>query len=142
MCMNYVEGGTCHVTGSECLLGTPHEINRRCTIRGNFDVWITRDDKVLISDIGPPSPEPKRSVALGVGKEVADEIAVLMARKNSEEIITAQQRCRQCGGRFWITDHDSSTVTRMGRRYFCPKCIERYGKDNFVEFDVPEYWCG
>ena len=64
--MNYMEGGMCHVTGRQCLLGTSYEADRECALQGNFDVWITYDDRILISDIGSPSPEPKRSVALGV----------------------------------------------------------------------------
>jgi ribosomal protein L33 len=138
--MNYIEGGTCHVTGRECLLGTSHEINHECAIRGDFDVWITCDDKVLISDIGPPSPEPKRSVALGVGKRVADEIAMLTALKTSGEIMTTQQRCRQCGRLYWITEHESS-VTRLGWRRFCPRCIGSTDR-SVGKFDVPDYWCG
>jgi len=142
LCMNYIEGGMCHVTGRECLLGTSYDINRECAIRGNFDVWITCDDKVLISDIGSPSPEPKCSVALGVGKRVADEVAVLTARRSSGEIITTQQRCRQCGKPYWVTEHESSTVTRLGRRCFCPKCIAKFDRISVGKFDVPDYWCG
>jgi len=142
MCMNYVEGGMCHVTGRACLLGTAHELNRECALQGNFDVWITSDDKILISDIGSPSPEPKRSVALGVGKGVADEIAMLAAWKSSGEIITTQQRCRQCGDSYWITEHESSSFARIGRRYFCPKCIARIDRSRVGEVDAPDYWCG
>jgi hypothetical protein len=142
LCMNYIEGGTCHVTGRECLLGSSYDVNRECAIRGTFDVWVTCHDEVLISDIGSPSPEPKRSVALGVDKRVADEIAIFTARKNSLEIITSQQRCRQCGRRYWLTEHESSTVTRLGRRSFCSKCIERFDRSSVGKFDVPDYWCG
>ena len=142
MCMNYIEGGMCHVTGNECLLGASYDLNHECAIRGSFDVWITCDDKVLISDIGSPSPEPKRSVALGVGKRVADEIALLIARKNSGEIITTQQTCHECGRQYWISEHESSTVTRLGRRHFCPRCIEKFDGNRIEEFDIPEYWCG
>jgi len=136
LCMNYIEGGMCHVTRRECLLGTAYEPNRECALQGSFDVWITYDDRILISDIGSPSPEPKRSVALGVEKELADQIAVLAARKASGQIITTQQTCRRCGSVYWITEHESATP-KLGRRYFCPKCIERIG-----EIDVPDYWCG
>ena len=142
MCMNYIEGGMCHVTGGECLLGTSYELNHECGIRGNFDVWITCDDKILISDIGSPSPEPKRSVALGVERRVADEIATVTARKNSGEIVTTEQRCRHCGKTYWITEHESSTITRLGRRCFCPKCIEKIDRCGVGEFDIPDYWCG
>lgn len=142
MCMNYIEGGMCHVTGRECLLGISYDLSRECAIRGNFDVWVTCDDKVLISDIGSPSPEPKCSVALGVGRRVADEIAVLTARKKSGEIITTQQRCRQCGKPYWLTEHESSTVTRLGRRCFCPECIEKFDRSSVGKFDIPDYWCG
>ena len=141
MCLNYIEGGTCHATGRHCLLGTSYDLNRECAIRGNFDVWITCDDKVLVSDTGPPSPEPKRSVALGVAKRVADEIAIFTARKNCLEITTTQQRCRQCGRPYWLTEHEFS-ATRLGRRSFCPECVGRFGEFSVGKFDVPDYWCG
>jgi hypothetical protein len=141
MCMNYIEGGVCHVTGRGCLLGDTYDVNRECAIRGNFDVWVTCDDKILISDIGSPSPEPKRSVALGVGKRVAEEIALVTARNNSGEIVTTQQRCRQCREMYWITEHESS-LTRLGRRHFCPRCMEKIDGSSVGEFDLPNYWCG
>ena len=136
MCMNYIEGGMCHVTGWECLLGTSYEPNRDCVLQGNFDVWITHDDRILISDMGSPSPEPKRSVALGVEKGLAGQIAVLAARKVLGQITTTQQKCRRCKSVYWITEHESA-APKLGRRYFCPMCIEGIG-----EIDVPDYWCG
>ena len=141
MCMNYVEGGKCHVTRSECLLGTSYSANGRCALLGGFDVWVTFDDKILISDIGSPSPEPKRSVALGVGKSVADEVAVLAAKETSGEIITTRQKCRECGGLYWISEHERSTVTKLGRRHFCPVCIGKVHSARTAGFDLPEYWC-
>jgi len=142
LCMNFVEGGKCHVTRSDCLLGTSYELNTRCAIHGAFDVWITSDDKVLISDIGPPSPEPKRSVALGVRKSVADRVAMLAARESSGGIITTEQKCRRCGSQYWISEHERLTVARLGRRHFCPDCIGKVQSSRSVEFDLPDYWCG
>ncbi len=140
MCMNYVEDGICHVTSRKCLLGGLHGSGRPCGLQGEFDVWVTLDDKLLVSDIGPPSPEPKRSVALGVRGNLACRIAECMAVKNSTQVITTQQKCRRCGSRYWITDHHR-TSARLGRRYFCPNCIGRLSDQN-GELDVTEYWCG
>jgi len=142
LCMNYVEGGKCHVTRGDCLLGTSHGLNGHCALHGVFDVWITCDDKILISDIGSPSPEPKRSVALGVGKRVADEVAMLAGKETSGEIITTEQKCRECGRLYWISEHDDSTVTKLGRRHFCPACIGKVQSTKGLGFDLPQYWCG
>ena len=138
LCLNHMEGGVCHVTGRECLLGISYDPNCGCDLQGSFDVWVTYDDRILISDIGSPSPEPKRSVALGVQREVAGEVAALAARQTSGQVITTQQKCRRCGNSYWITEHESASV-KLGRRYFCPKCIVRI---NDGGFDVPNYWCG
>ena len=126
----------CHVTDGGCLLGASYDPKHACALQGNFDVWVTIDDNVLISDIGSPSPEPKRSVALGVEKGVALEVAALTARKLSGEIITSEQKCRECGGLYWITEHEYAKV-RLGRRYFCPTCLR-----GISEIDVLDYWCG
>ena len=141
MCMNYVEGGKCHVTRGDCLLGTFNGLNSHCALHGAFDVWVTCDDKILISDIGSPSPEPKRSVALGVRKRVADEAAEHAAKETSSDIVTTQQRCRECGRLYWISEHERSTVTKLGRRHFCPVCINKV-HSRAAGFDLPEYWCG
>jgi ribosomal protein S27AE len=132
--MNFVEGGTCHVTGKECLLGTI-EVAKRCELQGGFDVWVTQDDEILLSDIGPPSPEPKRSIALGVQKQLANVIAQRAACTIGSPVITTQKECRECGKKYWLSDHESSREERrIGRRYFCPNCIGTVSS--------PSYWCG
>ncbi len=129
------------MTHRECLLGFSHELDRDCAIQGSFDVWVTWEDKILISDIGSPSPEPKRSIALGVDKRVADEVAEFIARKDSLKIVTTQQTCTLCGKLYWLTEHEAS-VARLGRRRFCPACILKAEGSGGGTFDVPDYWCG
>jgi len=130
----------CRVTGKDCLLGTSYDTKHACELNGNFDVWVTIDDDVLISDIGSPSPEPKRSVALSVNQNVALAIAEVTVRTISGKIITSQQKCRKCGSGYWITEHEY-TKSRVGRRFFCPDCIRGIeGKGS--DFDFFDYWCG
>ena len=135
-----MEGALCRVTGKDCLLGTSYDTKHACELNGNFDVWVTIDDDVLISDIGSPSPEPKRSVVLGVNQDVALEVAELTARTMSSAIITSQQKCRKCGCSYWIAEHEC-TKLRVGRRYFCPDCIRGFEGKSDV-FDFVDYWCG
>jgi hypothetical protein len=139
--MNYVEGGLCHATRQRCLLGTTSLTMAECALRGAFDVWIMQNDDILLSDIGPPSPEPKRSVALGVRRPLAGRLALEAARTMGTRIITTQVRCRRCGGYYWISDHDDSmNASSAGRRYFCSHCIGVvYEMSGSM---VGEYWCG
>ena len=140
-CLNYVEGGTCHATRQKCILGPVYQRNQLCQFQGCFDVWITQDDNILLSDIGPPSPEPKRSVALGVRKELAMRIAQATARELDCRIFTSEQICHQCGGSYWISAHELEASPRLGRRHFCPKCIVTFNQKipNKAELS---YWCG
>ena len=137
MCMNLV-GGVCHATGRECLLEDSHQSNAKCALEGVFDIWIIQDGGILLSDIGPPSPEPKRSVALGVTRRVAGLVALSIARTTGSRIVTTQNECRQCESYYWITDHDENNTRRIGRRYLCPGCVGSLEK----VVSAPGYWCG
>ena len=139
VCMNFVEGGICHATGQRCLLGAVYQPNQLCDLQGSFDVWITQDDNILLSDMGPPSPEPKRSVALGVEKELAIRIAQKTAGKMLCKIFTSQQICHQCGRSYWISQHELEGSPRLGRRHFCPKCIPTTDEKTAK---ILNFWCG
>jgi hypothetical protein len=142
MCLNFVQGGTCHVTGRECLLRSYDSLSR-CELQGDFDVWITQEDDILLSDMGPPSGEPKRAIALGVKGELAQEIAMKTAKETGGRLRTTQHKCGSCGGTYWITDHDDvSGVAKIGRGYFCPFCIEEVDEREARSFGAPDSWCG
>jgi hypothetical protein len=142
VCMNFVEGGICHATRQKCILGPIYQSNQLCHLQGRFDVWITHDDNVLLSDIGPPSPEPKRSVALGVKKELAISIARTTAREMNCGIFTSRQICHQCGRSYWISEHESEPAPMLGRRHFCPQCILKVDQKSSVTKGGLNYWCG
>lgn len=142
MCMNFVEGGICHATRQKCILGPVHQPNQLCHLQGCFDVWITQDDNILLSDMGPPSPEPKRSMALGVEKELAISIAQAAAREMACRIFTSKQICHQCGRSYWISEHESEGTPRLGRRHFCPKCILTVDQKTSATKAELNYWCG
>lgn len=139
LCMNYVEGGRCHVNRKKCLLGAAYEPGRNCSLQGDFDVWVTHNCTILISDIGPPSPEPKRGIALGVKREVAYSIAKKSLIRNRVALLTTQRVCQHCRNSYWISDHELNDA-RTGRRYLCPQCISTSINDRTVGFQ--QYWCG
>ena len=138
-CGNRGSYGVCHVTHQTCSLSgnlTAYE----CGLRGAFDVWIRLDNAILLSDIGPPSPEAKQLVALGVTKELAGKLALETARSTKSRIVTTQLTCRHCGGHYWITDHDSMDTPKTGRRTLCPHCVKSIGMVTGPIADA--YWCG
>ena len=85
MCMNFVEGGMCHITGEKCLLGprgvTAKNSGGECEMHGRFDVWLTEENNLFISDMGTPAEEPKRCFALGVNVRLALDIATAKAKQ-------------------------------------------------------------
>jgi hypothetical protein len=148
LCMNFIEGGGCHATGKDCLLGhdgdSARNIDDKCPLQGRFDVWVTQDDDLLISDIGSPSDEPKQCLALGVNKTLAEEIARGKSKQLGTRVLTTQRRCLGCSRVFWITEHrDPSGLAEIGHGHFCPDCIA-VRSDEIMEKNLGRlrYWCG
>ena len=142
VCMNFVEGGICHATRQMCMLGPVYRTDQLCHLQGCFDVWVTQDDNVLLSDIGAPSPEPKRSLALGVEKSLAVRIAQAAAGEMDCRMLTSQQTCHQCGRSYWISEHESEGTPRLGRRHFCPSCLRIVDQEASMTRAGLNYWCG
>jgi hypothetical protein len=146
--MNFVEGGKCSVIGQECLLGesgsSVSNYDRKCPLHGAFDVWITQQDELLISDIGSPSDEPKQNLALGINRTLAETIAYHRSAQTGTKVLTTQRKCLACGGTFWISEHENSRgLTKNGCSHLCPTCI---GKDVGAllqeKLGSLGYWCG
>jgi hypothetical protein len=147
MCLNYVQGGKCYATHQDCLLGqngasAPND-SGTCSLHGKFDVWITHDNRALISDLGFPSEEPKQCLALGVTEQLAVEIAQKSAQELATRILTTERRCLGCGKPYWYTEHENSKVVGIGRGYLCPDCIAHETEQGFAtRLGNLGYWCG
>jgi DNA-directed RNA polymerase subunit RPC12/RpoP len=146
LCLNFVEGGDCHLTSGKCLLGLGGALaeNRKgeCEFHGNFDVWVTQKNQLLITDMGFPSEEPKQCLALGINENLARKIALDKVDKLGTCTLTTERRCLKCGKQFWITQHTSKPgLLETGKGYFCPDC---FGEDESKEerLGVLRYWCG
>jgi hypothetical protein len=146
LCLNFVEGGECHLTGGKCLLGlsgaSAENRNSGCEFHGNFDVWVTGKNQILITDLGFPSEEPKQCLALGINETIARKIASDKVDKLRTSILTTERRCLKCRRKFWITQHTSNAgLLDTGKNYLCPDCI---GEVRSIEdrLGVLCYWCG
>jgi hypothetical protein len=146
--MNYVEGGKCSATGKKCLLGqsgsTASNYEGKCALHGAFDVWITQQDDLLISDFGGPSEEPKQSLALGVNRTLAEGIAHSRSTQVGIRVLTTQRRCLICKKPFWISEHENSEgLTKVGRSHLCPRCVGKE-PDRLLQEKLGSlrYWCG
>lgn len=148
MCLNYVEGGRCHLFGERCLLGergaNAKNSDEECEFHGKFDVWLTQQDDLLITDMGLPSEEPKRCLALGVRESIARTISVEESRKLATQILTSKRCCVQCGILYWISNHHrSSSLLETGLNSFCPDCINRLtDQERESRLGAQRYWCG
>jgi hypothetical protein len=148
MCLNYVQGGKCYATGQECLLGVKGASVRNdtleCRLHGKFDVWVMQDGKILVSDLGIPSDEPKECVALGINPTLAVEIGRRRAKHLGTLVQTTERKCHRCGSLFWMSEHDSSSgAAKTGRGYFCPKCIPQETEATMArELGILGHWCG
>ena len=147
MCMNFVEGGICHINGEKCLLGargaTARNVHGECEFHGKFDVWLTQQNNLLLSDIGAPAEEPKQCFALGVNERLAREVAGEKAKQLGTHVLTSQRTCIRCGTNYWMTEHgDSVGLLEIGHAHLCPNC-ETIRSDGDVErLGTQRYWCG
>jgi hypothetical protein len=148
MCLNYVEGGRCSINGDPCPLGSKGASARNedglCEMQGKFDVWLTNDDSLLISDLGFPADEPKQCLALGINRTLAQQVAEKKATELGTKILTTKHECIRCEKSFWTTEHDqASGLTKTGQSYLCPECVGMKN-DEAIEkrLGVLNYWCG
>jgi len=148
LCMNFVEGGFCHVTEEKCFLGLrgakAKNVEGECDLHGKFDVWLTQGNNLLITDLGFPTDEPKQCFALGVKETVAREIASKKTEQLGTRIFTTERRCVRCGGQFWMSQYrDKAGLLETGHANFCPTCRE-FGIDEETEkrLGAQKYWCG
>jgi hypothetical protein len=148
LCLNFVEGGGCHLFGGRCVLGergaAAKNSEGECEFHGEFDVWLTEQNDLLITDMGLPSDEPKRCLALGVRENVARTIAMNESRKLGTKIMTSKRRCIRCGTVYWISHHNrSSGLLETGLNNFCPECINRLtDQERERRLGAQRYWCG
>ncbi len=148
MCLNFIQGGNCYATGGKCILGPKGASVKSeslvCELHGSYDVWIMQDDNVLVTDLGFPSDEPRRCLALGINHELAARIAGEQSRKTGSMIVTTQRRCLRCGSLFWISEHRVSSGTlETAKGYFCPNCALHETQESVVrELGVLGCWCG
>lgn len=148
MCLNFVEGGGCHVLDGKCLLAergaTVRNSDGECELHGRFDVWLTEHNDLLITDMGFPSDEPKQCLALGVNESLARSIAMDKSKKLVTRVVTSERRCIRCGAFYWISQHKvSSGLAETGHSNFCPECIDRVtDQERERRLGAQRYWCG
>ena len=148
LCLNYVQGGTCYATGGKCILGAEGALVKNnalaCELQGKFDVWVMQDDRLLVSDLGIPSDEPKQCLALGINQKLATQIANEKSKRFGTSVVTTQRKCFCCGVPYWMSEHDSSAGNaETGRGYFCPSCIDRQTEESVAKkLGILGYWCG
>jgi hypothetical protein len=115
-----------------------------CELHGRFDVWVMQDDRLLLTDLGFPSDEPKQCLALGISQELATRIAGEKSQQLGTSLLTTQRKCLRCGMSFWMSDHGgSSGVLETGKAYFCPTCMRRETEESIAKkLGILGYWCG
>jgi hypothetical protein len=148
LCLNYVEGDGCYVTGGKCLLGSKGRAARNsdgvCELHGRYDVWLTQHDDLLVSDMGFPSAEPKQCLALGVNRTLAMQISDKKSRELGTGLLTTQRRCLRCARTYWMSEHsEPEGLIVTGQSYLCPLCVrERASELLASRLDMQRYWCG
>jgi hypothetical protein len=146
--LNFVQGGICYATGGKCILGAEGARVKNdalaCELQGRFDVWVMQDDRLLVSDLGIPSDEPKQCLALGINQKFAAQISNEKSRLFGTSVVTTQRKCLCCGVAYWMSEHDSSAGNAdTGRGYFCPSCIGQQTEESLAKkLGILGYWCG
>jgi len=148
LCLNFVRGGGCYATDGRCLLGlegsSAKNDDRKCVLHGRFDVWVMQDDRLLISDLGFPSEEPKQCLALGINEQLARQIGGERSQQIGITFLTTERKCLGCEKKFWYSDHELSTKqAQTGRGYLCPNCLSHETEDDLTrKLGYLGYWCG
>lgn len=148
LCLNFVEGGECHLIDGKCLLGdrgaTAKNSDGECEFHGKFDVWLTEHNYLLITDMGFPSDEPKQCLALGVKESLARTIAMEKSKKLVTKVMTSERRCSRCEALYWTSQHKrSSGLVETGYNNFCPECINLVtDQERERKLGAQRYWCG
>ena len=140
MCLNYVQDGACLIDGKSCLLGTggneARNHDHKCPRHGPFDVWRTREDLILISDLGGPYEGVKDCYGLRISLQEATRAAQNQVQQLATRIVTTQRECGRCGVRFWPRAElaEGSALNRAAG-YFCASCLKLAS-----ETDLGEHW--
>jgi len=114
-----------------------------CVLHGSFDVWLTEKNSLLITDLGFPSDDPKKCLALGVNEALAREIAKKEALQLKTSILTSERRCSNCQRSYWVSEHDRSPgLFEIGAGNLCRDCINRKSVEVEERHGVQRYWCG
>jgi hypothetical protein len=148
LCLNFVEGGNCYATSGKCSLGSRGALAKNdaleCDLQGKFDVWVMQDDRLLVTDLGFPSDEPKQCLALGINEKLATQIARGKARQLECVVLTTQRKCLRCDTKFWISEHVGfSYAAQTAKAYLCPKCIRQETEESVArKLGDLRYWCG
>lgn len=148
LCLNFVEGGNCYATGGRCSLGSRGALAKNdaleCDLQGKFDVWVMQGNRLLVTDLGFPSDDPKQCLALGINERLATQIAGEKARQSGCTVLTTQRKCLRCDTKFWMSEHVSlSYAAQTAKAYFCPTCIRQETEESVArKLGVLGYWCG
>lgn len=140
MCLNYVQGGACLIDGKSCLLGAggnkARNDDRECPRHGPFDVWRTREDLILISDLGGPHEGVKDCHGLGISIQEATRVAHSQAQRLATRIVTTQRKCGKCGVRFWPrAELPEGRALHPAAGHFCVSCLKLTS-----EADLKKHW--
>jgi hypothetical protein len=140
LCLDYVQGGACLIDGESCLLGTggdeARNDDRECPRHGPFDVWRTREDLILISDLGGPYEGVKDCYGLRISLQEATRAAQNQVQHLATKIVTTQRKCGKCGVRFWPrAELAEGSVLNRPAGYFCASCLKLAS-----ETDLEEHW--
>jgi len=147
LCQNFVQRGGCHATGGKCLLGSrgmyAKNQDRGCELHGGFDVWLTGQNDLLITDLGFPSEEPKQCLALGVNEALARRISQARAQELRTSVLTTQRICFKCHKQYWMSEHtEEEGLREVGKSKFCSHCISDRKMEDKEKLGAQQYWCG
>jgi len=140
LCLNYVQGGSCILDGRPCPLGLSgneaRNEDRECPRHGPFDVWRTKEDLILISDLGGPYEGVKDCYGLGISLGEAAEVAQRRAQISGSRIVTTERKCGKCGARFWPRAQlVKGGPSGRSAGYFCASCLKVTS-----EAELDKYW--
>jgi hypothetical protein len=150
LCLNYVQRYACLIDASPCLLGSrgseARNQDRKCPKQGRFDVWRTREDSILISDLGGPYEGVKDCYGLGISLREASRVAQDHASLLAAEIVTTQRKCGKCGVVFWPrAGLIGDSRLHRGASHFCASCMKLASEAGFEEYRRQvclDEWCG